>query len=179
MDADRVGTELAGYRIESVIGRGGMGIVYVAEHIRLSRRVALKVLPSEWLGDDRFRDRFVRESKLAASLDNPHIVDVYDAGEAGGVLYLAMRYVPGNDLKSVIRDEGPLAPERAVSLLTQVAAGRSLNASRSQLSNIGVPIAISINFDRVASRSIKIFKVCFLVIILNFLRFIHLAFLFL
>ena len=60
MDADRVGTELAGYRIESVIGRGGMGIVYLSEHIQLSRRVALKVLPSERLGDDRFRDRFVR-----------------------------------------------------------------------------------------------------------------------
>jgi adenylate cyclase len=121
MDADRVGTELAGYRIESVIGRGGMGIVYLAEHIRLSRRVALKVLPAEWLGDDRFRDRFVHESKLAASLDNPHIVDVYDAGEAAGVLYLAMRYVPGSDLKSVIGDEGPLEPERVVSLLAQIA----------------------------------------------------------
>ena len=121
MDADRIGTELAGYRIESVIGRGGMGIVYLAEQIRLSRRVALKVLPSEWVGDDRFRDRFMHESKLAASLDNPHIVDVYDAGEAGGVLYLAMRYVPGKDLKSIIRDEGPLELERAVSLLAQIA----------------------------------------------------------
>ncbi|MGH2594836.1 MAG: protein kinase domain-containing protein, partial [Actinomycetota bacterium] len=121
MAADRIGTELAGYRIESVIGRGGMGMVYLAEHIRLSRRVALKVLPSEWVGDDRFRDRFVRESRLAASLDNPHIVDVYDAGEADGVLYLAMRYVQGKDLKSVIRDEGPLEIDRAVSVLAQIA----------------------------------------------------------
>src|SRR2546425_1847830 len=121
MSADRIGTEFAGYRIESVIGRGGMGVVYLAEQLRLSRRVALKVLPPELAEDERFRDRFIHESKLAASLDNPHIVDVYDAGEAGGVLYLAMRYVSGNDLKSVIRDDGPLEPERVVSLLAQVA----------------------------------------------------------
>jgi serine/threonine protein kinase len=99
MDVDRVGTELAGYRIDSVIGRGGMGIVYLAEQTRLSRQVALKVLPPGLAPDDRSRARFIRESKIAASVDNPHIVDVFDAGEADGLLYLAMRYVRGDDLR--------------------------------------------------------------------------------
>src|SRR2546425_511966 len=122
MSADRIGTEFAGYRIESVIGRGGMGVVYLAEQLRLSRRVALKVLPPELAEDERFRDRFIHESKLAASLDNPHVVDVYDAGEADGALYLAMRYVEGTDLKTLIKREGPLELERVLALLTQVAS---------------------------------------------------------
>src|SRR5438477_1688580 len=122
MDGDRVGTELAGYRIESEIGRGGMGIVYAAEHLRLGRRAALKVLPPELAADDGFRQRFVHESKLAAGLDHPNVVDIYDAGEAHGLLYLAMRYVRGSDLRTLIVQEGPLDPERAVALVTQVAA---------------------------------------------------------
>jgi tRNA A-37 threonylcarbamoyl transferase component Bud32/outer membrane protein assembly factor BamB len=117
----RPGAELAGYRVESVIGRGGMGEVYLAEHIRLKRKAALKVLPPELARDALFRDRFIHESELAASLDHPHIVDIYDAGEANGLLYLAMRYVGGLDLKSLIKRDGPLDPERAVALLTQVA----------------------------------------------------------
>lgn len=80
-----IGSEIAGYRIESVIGRGGMGVVYLAEHLRLKRRVALKVLAPELAGDERFRERFVQESELAASLDHPNIVTVYDAGEADGL----------------------------------------------------------------------------------------------
>ncbi len=122
MNADRVGAELAGYRIESVIGRGGMGIVYLAEHLQLSRRVALKVLPTDLAEDDLFRHRFIHESRLAASLDHPHVVDIYDAGEADGLLYLAMRYVKGRDLKTLIRREGPLDPERGLALLIQVAS---------------------------------------------------------
>jgi sugar lactone lactonase YvrE len=122
MSADpRIGTTLAGYRIESVVGRGGMGVVYLAEHLRLSRRVALKILPPELAEDQRFRDRFIHESKLAASLDHPNIVDIYDAGEADGLVYLAMRYVGGRDLKTLIAREGALGPERTAALLTQVA----------------------------------------------------------
>jgi tRNA A-37 threonylcarbamoyl transferase component Bud32/streptogramin lyase len=117
----RLGTELAGYRIESVIGRGGMGVVYLAEHVRLKRKVALKVLAPELAQDELFRDRFIHESEMAASLDHPNIVDIYDAGEADGLLYLAIRYVSGPDLKTMIRRDGPLDPERAVALLTQVA----------------------------------------------------------
>jgi serine/threonine protein kinase len=118
----RVGTELAGYRIESVIGRGGMGVVYLAEHLRLKRKVALKVLAPELAADERFRDRFMRESEIAASLDHPNVVTIHDAGEADGLLYLAMRYVQGRDLKTLIEQEGALAPDRVVSLIGQVAS---------------------------------------------------------
>jgi hypothetical protein len=126
MDA-RIGSELAGYRIESVIGRGGMGVVYLADHLRLSRKAALKILPPELADDERFRDRFIHESKLAASLDHPNIIDIYDAGEAEGLLYLAMRYVGGSDLKTLIAREGPLEPGRMVALLTQI--GSALDAA--------------------------------------------------
>ena len=119
---DRIGTELAGYRIEYVIGRGGMGVVYLAEQLTLNRQVALKVLPAALREDVSFRDRFVRESKLAASVDHPNVIEVYDAGEADGVLYLAMRLVKGTDLKSLIRRERPLDPGRVVRLITQVAS---------------------------------------------------------
>jgi serine/threonine-protein kinase len=118
----RVGTELAGYRIERVIGRGGMSVVYLAEHARLERKVALKVLASELADSERFRDRFLRESKVAASLDHPNIVPIYDADEAEGVLYIAMRYVEGTDLKQSIRDSGPLDPQRASTIVDQVAS---------------------------------------------------------
>jgi streptogramin lyase/predicted Ser/Thr protein kinase len=118
----RVGTELAGYRIEGVIGRGGMSVVYLAEHARLERKVALKVLAPELAGSERFHDRFLRESKLAASIDHPNIVPIYDADETEGVLYIAMRYVEGSDLKQVIRDNGPLEPLRVSRIVDQVAS---------------------------------------------------------
>ena len=118
----RVGTELAGYRIEGVIGRGGMSVVYLAEHARLERKVALKVLAPELAGSERFHDRFLRESKLAASIDHPNIVPIYDADEAEGVLYIAMRYVEGSDLKQAIRDTGALEPLRVSAIVDQVAS---------------------------------------------------------
>jgi YVTN family beta-propeller protein len=117
----RVGTEIAGYRIESVLGRGGMGVVYVARHLRLDRTVALKVVSPELAEDPKFRDRFVRESRLAASLEHPNIVPIHDAGEADGVLYLAMRLVQGTDLKSLIAEDEGLDPARTVRLLDQAA----------------------------------------------------------
>jgi len=117
-----IGGEIAGYRIESVIGRGGMGVVYLAEHLRLKRKVALKVLAPELARDERFRERFLVEAELAASLDHPNVVPVFDTGEAEGLLYIAMRFVEGTDLKTLIEREGPLELERAGSLVFQVAA---------------------------------------------------------
>src|SRR5438067_12077033 len=118
----RPGRVLAGYRIESVIGRGGMGVVYLAEHLRLKRKVALKVLAPELASDERFRQRFLVEAELAASLEHPNIVPIHDAGEAEGLLYIAMRLIEGRDLKSLIEHEGPLEPERTASMISQVAS---------------------------------------------------------
>ncbi len=115
------GTELAGYRLETLIGRGGMGVVYRAHDLALDRKVALKLLAPELAEDVRFRERFLRESRLAASLDHPAIVPIYDAGEVAGQLYIAMRLVEGTDLKRLLAAEGPLEPERALALLEQVA----------------------------------------------------------
>ena len=118
---DRIGTELAGYRIGRVLGRGGMSVVYLAHDHRLQRNVALKLLAPGLAEDEGFRARFLRESQLAASLDHPNVVPVYEAGEVDGLLYIAMRYVPGTDLKALLRAEGALAPERALVLAGQVA----------------------------------------------------------
>lgn len=117
-----VGTRLGNYEIESVIGRGGMGVVYAARDTALERRVALKVLAPGLAEDDSFRARFERESRLAASLDHPNVVPLFDAGEKDGRLYIAMRFVTGTDLKKVIDEEGALAPERVASIIKQVAS---------------------------------------------------------
>jgi YVTN family beta-propeller protein len=116
-----VGSELAGYQIEALIGRGGMGAVYRAEELVLGRKVALKVIAPELAEDSRFRERFLRESRIAASLDHPHIVPIFKAGDEDGALFLAMRYVEGTDLAKLLRDGGALAPRRAIALLEQVA----------------------------------------------------------
>jgi serine/threonine-protein kinase len=117
----RIGTRIGPYGIEALIGRGGMGVVYLAEHVHLGRKVALKLLSADLSGDEEFRMRFAREPKLAAALDHPNIIPVYDAGEAEGLLYMAMRYVEGTDLRRVIQAEGPLHPPRALMILGQVA----------------------------------------------------------
>jgi serine/threonine-protein kinase len=117
----RLGGEIAGYRLVSLLGRGGMGAVYLSEDMRLGRKVALKLLAPQLTENRRFRERFLRESQLAASLDHPHVVPVYAAGEAEGQLYLAMRYVDGYDLKQLLTREGKLSPARALTLLGQVA----------------------------------------------------------
>jgi DNA-binding beta-propeller fold protein YncE len=114
------GTQFAGYRIEGVVGRGGMGVVYRATELALDRPVALKLIAPELAGDDSFRERFLRESRIAASIDHAGILPVYAAGEANGELYLATRFVPGTDLRSVI-DDGQLTGERAIGLVGQVA----------------------------------------------------------
>src|SRR5262245_54385209 len=97
------GVAIAGYRIEAVLGHGSMGTVYSALDTALDRRIALKVLASELYRDERFRERFLRESKIAASLEHPHIVPIYAAGEADGVLFLAMRYIEGRDLWGLLK----------------------------------------------------------------------------
>ena len=117
----RVGTELAGYRIESLLGLGGMSVVYVAEDLRLKRRVALKLLAAGLAEDHAFRERFLRESELAASIDHPNIVPIYEAGATGDVLFIAMRYVEGRDLKERLR-RGRLEPADAIGILAQVAS---------------------------------------------------------
>jgi DNA-binding beta-propeller fold protein YncE len=117
----RIGSELLSYRIEALLGRGGMGVVYRAHDPRLKRNVALKLLSSELAEDERFRERFLRESELAASIDHPSIVPIYEAGEVDGQLYIAMRYVEGTDLKKLLRSEGALEPRRAHALVAQLA----------------------------------------------------------
>ena len=121
MEMPRVGTDFAGYQVQGIIGRGGMSVVYQAEHPRLARIVALKVLALELAEDDRFRERFVRESRLAASLDHPNIIPIYDAGSSEDLLYIAMRYVKG-DLKTIVQRDGRLRPERLMPIVTQVAS---------------------------------------------------------
>jgi hypothetical protein len=116
------GSRVAGYLLESQIGAGGMAVVFRARDERLSRMVALKVLAPGLAADDAFRQRFIRESRAAAAVDDPHIIPVYEAGESGGVLFIAMRLVVGGDLRSVMLREGPLTPERAAALLSPVAS---------------------------------------------------------
>jgi hypothetical protein len=117
----RIGSDFLGYRIEALLGRGGMSVVYRARHTALDRNVALKLLAPDLSEDARFRERFLTESKLAASLDHPSIVPVYDAGEVEGQLYIAMRHVEGSDLGQLLRDEGALEPKRALLLVGQLA----------------------------------------------------------
>jgi serine/threonine-protein kinase len=116
-----IGSTLAGYRIDSLIARGGMGVVYRATQLALDRPVALKVIAGELAGDEKFRRRFLSESRLAASLEHPSVVPVYDAREEDGELIVAMRLIEGGDLRKLIDREGPLPPERAIQLLGQVA----------------------------------------------------------
>src|SRR6187200_2189952 len=96
------GTSFAGYRVESLVARGGMGVVYRATDLSLQRPAALKLIAPELAEDERFRSRFLKESRLAASLDHASVVPIYEAGEQHGQLYLAMRYVEGSDLKTVL-----------------------------------------------------------------------------
>ena len=112
----------AGYRIDSRVGRGGMGVVYRATDLTLDRAVALKVLSDDLAQDEGFRRRFVTESKLAASLDHPNVLPIHAAGEQDGILYIAMRLVPGADLRETLRDERRIEPERAARIIAQVAA---------------------------------------------------------
>ncbi len=127
-DDPRVGTLLAGYRLEALLGRGGVSVVYLAEDVRRNRQVALRLLNPELTSDERFRERFLREAQLAASLDNTNILPLYEAGEAQGQLYVATPSVEGSDLASLLAGEGRLEPERTLLLVTQLA--EALDAAR-------------------------------------------------
>ena len=117
------GAEFAGHLIEAVIGEGGMGVVYRARNVALDRERALKVLSPGLSADARFRERFRRESRLAASIEHPNVIPVHQAGEEAGQLYLAMRLVEGSDLRQMVILEGPLEPGGAAAVVSAVAAG--------------------------------------------------------
>ena len=116
------GDVIAGYRIDAVAGRGGMGVVYRATELALERTVALKVITPELAKDDDFRRRFIAESKAAAAIEHQHVLPVFFAGERDGVLFIAMRYIEGDDLRVLLRAGGPLAPETAAEVVRQVAS---------------------------------------------------------
>jgi serine/threonine-protein kinase len=125
-----IGDHLAGYRLDEIIARGGMAVVYRAFDERLDRSVALKVLAAPLARDEAFRRRFIRESRAAAAVDHPNIVPIFDAGEADGVLFIAMRLVLGRDVLSLIEQHGPLPAARVCRIVTQVAA--ALDAAHEQ-----------------------------------------------
>ena len=115
------GTALGGYRIDGVAGQGGMGVVYRATQLGLGRPVALKVIAAQYADNPDFRERFKSEAQVAASIDHPNVVPIFEAGEADGVLYLAMRYVEGTDLRALVDSSQRLDPERAVRIVWQIA----------------------------------------------------------
>jgi serine/threonine protein kinase len=122
------GATLAGYRIVRRVAQGGMGDVYEATQLSLDRRVALKVIAARLGSDERFRERFRREARSAAAIDHPSILPVYETGELpDGRLFLAMRFVDGPDLSSLLRERGPLAPREAIAILIQI--GDALDAA--------------------------------------------------
>jgi predicted ATPase/class 3 adenylate cyclase len=116
------GSRVAGYLLEEQVGAGGMAVVFRARDERLNRLVALKVLAPWLAADAEFRQRFLRESRAAAAVDDPHIIPVYEAGEADGVLFIAMRYVPGSDVHTLVRLDGPLPAGRAAAIISAVAS---------------------------------------------------------
>ena len=122
-----VGDEFAGYRVRSVLARGGMSVVYQAENLRLSSVIALKVLAPELAADDVFRTRFLEESRIAASLNHPNVIPIYDMGSQDELLYIAMRYVSGTDLRQMIKKRGRILPATALFLIGQ--AARALHAA--------------------------------------------------
>ena len=112
----------AGYRIERELGRGGMGVVYRAVRLADRKSVALKVVSAERAADARFRRRFEREGRLAAGLDHPHLVPLYDVGVRDGTPYLAMAFIDGVDLETLLAERGPLHPQFAAAVISQVAS---------------------------------------------------------
>ena len=116
------GDELAGYRVESYVARGGMAVVYRARDVALGRPVALKVIAPELAMNETFRLRFRRESELAAAIEHPNVIPIYRAGEEDGRLYIAMRFVDGEDLSTVLSRQGGLPMEQLLPLFAQIAS---------------------------------------------------------
>jgi len=115
-----IGSQIAGHRLDGVAGRGGMGVVYKATQLRLNRLVALKLIAADLAADPSFRERFEHESEIAAQIEHPHVIPLYEAGEEDGQLYITMRYVEGTDLRAMIERQGALRPEIAANILAQV-----------------------------------------------------------
>src|SRR5215467_662114 len=116
------GARIAGYLLQEQIGRGGMAVVFRALDERLQRHVALKLLTAVFAEDEAFRQRFMRESRAAAAVDDPHIIPIFDAGESAGVLFIAMRYVHGGDVGTLVHREGALRASRAAAIISPVAS---------------------------------------------------------
>ena len=116
------GSRIAGYRLGEQIGRGGMAVVFRAQDERLERQVALKILSPALAADETFQHRFILESRSAAAVDDPYIIPVFEAGEADGVLFIAMRYVPGGDVDALLKQTGPLPAERVAAIISGVAS---------------------------------------------------------
>jgi serine/threonine protein kinase len=121
-DDPRIGKVIAGYRVEERVGRGGMGVVYRAEHLNLRRRAAIKIIAPDLAESEGFRERFTREARIAAALEHPNIVTVYDIEPVGDSIQMVMSWIEGEDLQRVLEREGALAPDRAARLLDQMAA---------------------------------------------------------
>jgi serine/threonine protein kinase len=121
-DQVELGSVFAGHRIEAVAGRGGMGVVYVATHLALNRRVALKLITPDLAADEGFRQRFKQESMTAASIDHPNVIPIYHAGEEDGKLYITMRYVEGTDLREMIATRGKIAPAETARIINEMAS---------------------------------------------------------
>ena len=141
------GSVVAGYRIEAIVGRGGMGVVYRATQLSLERPVALKAIAPGLAGDVMFRERFKRESRLAASIEHPNVIPVYEAGEGDGLLYLTMRYIEGTDLRALIEADGALEPARAARLVAQVAAALAAAHRRGLMHRDVKPANVLINAE--------------------------------
>ncbi|MGM0929411.1 MAG: serine/threonine-protein kinase [Actinomycetota bacterium] len=146
------GTEIEGYRIQSMIARGGMGVVYRALDVQLSRPVALKLLAPELSANKKFRQRFVRESKLAASVDHPNILPIYHAGEWSGLLYIAMRYVHGTDVKAELDARGLLPLPEALRILADTGAALDAAHAAGLVHRDVKPGNILLSDDRVNGR---------------------------
>ena len=129
-DLPPIGSELGGYRLQSLLARGGMGVVYIAEDVRMGRTVALKVLASELGENEKFRARFLHESRVAGAINHPNVIPVYDAGEHDGLLYISMRYVEGTDLRGLLQTDAPLELDRAVSIVSQSASALAATHAR-------------------------------------------------
>ena len=142
------GAEIAGYRIGPQLGRGGMGVVYKAHHIRLDRAAAVKVLTPALAHNDDFRERFIIESQMAATLQHPNVVTVYDVGDDHGLLYLAMQFVAGTDLRRLLELEGPLEATRALNVLAHVAGALDAAHAHGMVHRDVKPGNVLVDIDR-------------------------------
>src|SRR3954465_14117401 len=142
------GAEIAGYRIGPQLGRGGMGVVYKAHHMRLDRAAAVKVLTPALAHNDEFRERFIRESQMAATLQHPNVVTVYDAGDDESLLYLAMQFVAGTDLRRLLDLEGRLEPTSTLNMLSQVAGALDAAHAHGLVHRDVKPANVLVDIDR-------------------------------